>query len=171
MWRVPPPPAGLRKLPQLEGHRYAGGPKAGSLRDALPQAHGREGRLDRVRRTQAVLVLGVIVVKLQQHIDVVGDLRGGLGPLRAVVGLERLDGLEGVLAVLSVAYLSDLGDFPAHAGRIAEENRQSSPLTSSIRLSWTRSAFTVPAALVSSRSPSAVVTLVRVTSPRPIRRF
>ena len=47
------------------------------------------------------------------------------------------------------------GDFRAHAGRIAEENRRRSPVSSSIRLSLTRGARTgsAPAAVVTSRSP------------------
>ena len=46
------------------------------------------------------------------------------------------------------------GDFLAHAGRIAEENRTRSPVASSVRLSLTRGARTgtVPAAVITSRS-------------------
>jgi hypothetical protein len=46
------------------------------------------------------------------------------------------------------------GDFRAQAGRIAEENRLRSPVTSSVRLSLTRGARTgtAPAAVVTSRS-------------------
>ncbi len=45
------------------------------------------------------------------------------------------------------------GDFRAHAGRIAEENRPRSPVTSSTRLSLTRGARTgtVPATVITSR--------------------
>ena len=46
------------------------------------------------------------------------------------------------------------GDFLAHAGRIAEQNRLRSPVSSSMRLSLTRGARTgtAPAAVVTSRS-------------------
>lgn len=55
------------------------------LDHALTQPHRGEGRLDRVRRAQVDPVLGRVVVKLQQHVEVIGDLRGGLGPLLPVV--------------------------------------------------------------------------------------
>ena len=51
-------------------------------------------------------MLGRVVVEGEQHVEVVGDLRRGLGPLRAVLGGERLRSLGGVLLVLGV---SDLG--------------------------------------------------------------
>jgi hypothetical protein len=40
---------------------------------------------------------------------VVGDLRGGLGPLGAIEVGERLGGLEGVLTVLGVVDLGQCG--------------------------------------------------------------
>ena len=45
------------------------------------------------------------------------------------------------------------GDFRAHAGRIADENRRRSPVASSTRLSLTRGARTgtAPAAVATSR--------------------
>jgi hypothetical protein len=52
-------------------------------------------------------VLGGIVVERQQLVEVVGDLRGGLGELGAVGGLERCDGGEGVLLIFGVP---DLGE-------------------------------------------------------------
>jgi hypothetical protein len=51
-------------------------------------------------------VLGGVVVKREQLLEIVGDLRGGLGELRPVGGLERPRGVEGVAAVLGVP---DLG--------------------------------------------------------------
>ena len=77
-------PAGLGGLDQLERHRDAGGPGAGALGDPLAQPDGGEGRLDRVRGAQVDPVLGGEVVERQQHVEVVGDLRDGLGPLGAV---------------------------------------------------------------------------------------
>jgi hypothetical protein len=46
------------------------------------------------------------------------------------------------------------GDFLAHAGRIADENRIRCPVISSVRLSLTRGCFTgtTPAAVITSRS-------------------
>jgi len=52
-------------------------------------------------------VLGGVVVELQQHIEVVGDLRGGLGPLHAVVGLNALTAFTARSRVLGVV---DLGE-------------------------------------------------------------
>jgi hypothetical protein len=52
-------------------------------------------------------VLGGEVVERQQLLHVVGDLRDGLGELRAVGRLERPHGVEGVLAVLGVPQVSD----------------------------------------------------------------
>ena len=39
-------PSGLGGLDELERHRDAGGPRAGSLGDPLPQPDGGEGRLE-----------------------------------------------------------------------------------------------------------------------------
>jgi hypothetical protein len=51
-------------------------------------------------------VFGGEVVERQQLGQVVGDLRGGLGELRPVGGVERLHGVECVLLVFGVP---DLG--------------------------------------------------------------
>ncbi len=59
-----------------------------------------KGRFDRVGGAQVDPVFGRVVVEREQDVEVVGDLRGGLGPLRCVEVLERLGGLEGVVAVL-----------------------------------------------------------------------
>jgi hypothetical protein len=58
-------------------------------------------------------VLGWVVVERQQRVEVLGDLRDGLGPLRAVVDRERLGGDLGVLAVGRVV---DLGERSLGAG-------------------------------------------------------
>jgi hypothetical protein len=58
-------------------------------------------------------VLGRVVVEGEQHVEVVGDLRGCLGPLRPVAGDERACGLLGVLAVFGVP---DLGECGLRAG-------------------------------------------------------
>ena len=52
-------------------------------------------------------------VRSLQHVEVVGDLRGRLGPLDAVAGLERLGCGDRVLAVLGVV---DLGQGGLRAG-------------------------------------------------------
>jgi hypothetical protein len=52
-------------------------------------------------------VLGGEVVERQEHVEVVGDLGDRLGPLGAVVGLERLGGLDGVVAVRGVVDLRE----------------------------------------------------------------
>ena len=95
MGRVDGAPAGLCGLDELERHGDAGGPRARALGDPLPEPDGGEGRLDRVGGAQVDPVLGGVVVERQQHVEVVGDLRDGLGPLGAVVGLERLGRLAG----------------------------------------------------------------------------
>jgi len=51
-------------------------------------------------------VLAGEVVERQQPVQVVADLVGGLGPLRAELGVESLRRLDGVVAVFGVA---DLG--------------------------------------------------------------
>jgi hypothetical protein len=50
-------------------------------------------------------VLAGEVVEIEQHIEVVGDLRDRFGPLRAIGRSERLRGLLGVVAVFGVVYL------------------------------------------------------------------
>src|SRR6478609_3110021 len=56
--------------------------------------------VDSIGGAQIDPVLGRVVVELQQHVQVVDDLRDGLGELGAVVDSERLRGDPGVLAVL-----------------------------------------------------------------------
>jgi hypothetical protein len=51
-------------------------------------------------------MLGGIVVEREQLVKVIGDLRGGLGELRAVGGIERLRRGPGVVLVLGAP---DLG--------------------------------------------------------------
>ena len=79
-----------------------GGPRAGALGDLGPVPDRGEGGLDRVGRAQVDPVLGRVVVEGQQLLQVVGDLRGGLGELRPVGGLESLHRGEGVRLVLGV---------------------------------------------------------------------
>src|SRR5258708_39945091 len=67
---------------------------------------GGEGGLDRVGGAQVNPVLGGVVVEGQQHVEVVGDLGGRLGPLGAVVGGEHVGRGLGVVLVLGVP---DLG--------------------------------------------------------------
>jgi hypothetical protein len=50
-------------------------------------------------------VLAGEVVEIEQHIEVVGDLRDRFGPLRTIGRSERLRGLPGVVAVFGVVYL------------------------------------------------------------------
>jgi hypothetical protein len=64
-----------------------------------------EGRLDGICRAQVDPMLGGVVVEREQNVEVLGDLRRGLGPLGAVVGLERLGGPDGVVLVLGVVDL------------------------------------------------------------------
>jgi hypothetical protein len=47
-------------------------------------------------------VFGWVVVELQQHIQIIGDLRHGFRELLAVVVLERRRGFAGVLEVFGV---------------------------------------------------------------------
>jgi hypothetical protein len=58
-------------------------------------------------------VLGGVVVELQQHVEVVGDLRDRFGPLGAVLGHEGAGSGLGVLAVFGVP---DLGQRGLRAG-------------------------------------------------------
>src|SRR5664279_2436479 len=60
-------------------------------------------------------MLGWVVVERQQHVEVLGDLRGRLGPLGAVVGVERLRGLERVVLVLGVVDLASAAFAPGCA--------------------------------------------------------
>jgi hypothetical protein len=100
-------PPVLGGLDELERHGDAGGPGAGSLGDPLAEPDGGEGRLDRVRGAQVDPVLGGAVVEGQQDVEVIDDLRDGLGPLRAVVGLERFRRFDGVVLVLGVVDLRE----------------------------------------------------------------
>jgi len=74
-------------------------------------------------------VLGGVVIERQEHVEVVGDLRDRLGPLRGVVGLERRGRLLRVLTVLGVpdlrkrglrARLSGLGQGVEDVGDLVE---------------------------------------------------
>ena len=67
-------------------------------------------------------VLGRIPVELQQHVEVVGDLRDGLGVLGAVVDLERLDRDLGVVDVLGVVDLLHRLDRP-RVGRLRQRSK------------------------------------------------
>lgn len=80
--------AGLRGLDEFEGHGHAGGGGAGAFGDPLPKSHSGEGRLDRVCRAQVDPMFSRVVVERQQRVDLIGDLRDGLGPLGADVELE-----------------------------------------------------------------------------------
>jgi hypothetical protein len=66
-----------------------------------------------VRGSQVDPVLGRVVVELQQHVEVLGDLLGGLGPLDAVVGNEGPGRSDRVFAVFGVV---DLGQRGPRAG-------------------------------------------------------
>ena len=79
VWCVHRSPPGLRGLDELERHRQTGGAGARALRDLAPVPNGGEGRLDRIGGSQVHPMLGRVVVELEQHVQVVGDLRGGLG--------------------------------------------------------------------------------------------
>ena len=84
----------------LERHRQAGGAGAGAFGDLSAELHGREGRFDGVGRSQMDPVVGRVVVELEQHIEVAGDLLDGLRKLglirespasaRALLGLHVL---------------------------------------------------------------------------------
>src|SRR3954470_10084283 len=99
-------PAGLGGLDQLERHRDPGGLGPRPLGDLGPVPDGREGGLDRVRGAQVDPVFGRVVVERQQLLQIVGDLRSRLGPLRAVQVRERLGRGLGVVAVFGAP---DLG--------------------------------------------------------------
>jgi hypothetical protein len=72
-------------------------------------------------------VLGGVVIERQQLVLVVGDLRGGLGELDSVGGLECLDGGAGVRLVLCAP---DLGEGLLRAGvrRLGERGQDVSCL-------------------------------------------
>jgi len=100
--RVDGAPAALRGFDELVGHRDPGGAGAGPFSDPLPEPDGGEGGLDRIGGAQVDPVLGRVVIEPQQHVEVVGDLRGGFGPLGAVVGHERPGRGFGVVLVFGV---------------------------------------------------------------------
>ena len=118
--RVDRAPPVLCGLDQLEGHRDARGARTGAFGDALPQPDGGEGGLDRGRGAQVDPVLSRVVVEGEQNVEVLGDLRDGLGPLDPAVGGERLRGGFGVLLVLDVPDLCErsLGAGSADLGRL-----------------------------------------------------
>src|SRR5665647_3933701 len=91
---------------ELERHRDAGGFGPGALGDLGAVADGGEGRLDRVRGPQVDPVLGGVVVEREQLLDVIGDLRHGLGELGPV---ERGEGLHSGPGVVGVLGAPDLG--------------------------------------------------------------
>ena len=72
----------------------------GPLVTLVRESHGREGRFDGVGRSQMDPVVGRVVVELEQHIEVAGDLLDGLRKLglirespasaRALLGLHVL---------------------------------------------------------------------------------
>jgi hypothetical protein len=84
---------------------------------------------DGVGGAQVDPVLGGEVIERQQHLDIVGDLRDGLGKLRPVGGLEGLHGVECVPLVFGAP---DLGqrllrprvrrfrERPEHVGDLVE---------------------------------------------------
>jgi hypothetical protein len=96
-------------LDQLERHGHACGAGAGTLGDPGSEPDRGEGRLDRFRGPRVDPVLGWVVVEGEQHVEVVGDLRGGLRPLDAELGGERLRGGSGVGLVLGVVDLRERG--------------------------------------------------------------
>jgi len=76
----------------------------------------------RVRGPQVDPVLGWVVVEGEQHVEVVGDLRGGLGPLDAELGGERLRGGSGVGLVLGVVDLRERGS-RGRLGRLRQRGK------------------------------------------------
>ena len=119
VWRVDGPPPGLCSLHEFECHRYSCGPRSWSFGDALPESHGRKGRLDRVRGPQMDPVLGRVVIEREEHINVVGDLRRRFGPLGPIGDLERLHTLECVVFVLGLPDLGQRGP-RARLGRFGQ---------------------------------------------------
>ena len=99
----------LCSLDEFEGHRDPCGPRAWSFGHALAQADGRKRRLDWVRGPQMDPVLGGVVVEREEHVDVVGDLHRGFGPLGPVITLERLHRRQSVLFVLGLPNLRQRG--------------------------------------------------------------
>jgi hypothetical protein len=116
---------------------------------------------DRVRGTQMHPMLGRILVELQQHVGVVGDLCDRLGVLRAVVDGERLDRHLGLVDVLGVVYsriaasAPECADFGSAARTLAcfcHQQRCSRVLGNT-----SRSAFQNPSALSPTASIGAVI--------------
>jgi len=85
-------PAGLGRVEQLVGYRESGlaGPR--SPGDLGPEAHRREGGLDRVRRPEVDPVLLGEVVVGEEDVELAGDLSDGLLKGGELVG-EALHGL------------------------------------------------------------------------------
>lgn len=77
----------------------AGQPKAPGLRDLGAVSDGRDRRLDGVGRSRVHPVLGRVVAEREPLVQVVGDLRCGLGELAAVASPERCCGVAAVLGV------------------------------------------------------------------------
>src|SRR6478609_11246737 len=100
--RVHRAPAGLGGLDELERHGQAGRSRAGALGDLAAVPDGGKGRFDGIRCPQMDPVLGRVVVELQQHLQVVGDLGAGVGELAAVFDRERLRRDPGVVTILGV---------------------------------------------------------------------
>jgi hypothetical protein len=98
------------------------GAGARALGDSLAKPDGGEGGLDRVGGAQVDPVLGGVVAERQQHVEVVGDRGGRLGPLGAVVGGEHVGRGLGVILVLGVP---DLGErlLRARLGRDSYRSR------------------------------------------------
>ena len=63
-------PAGLGGLDEFERHGDAGGSGAGAFSDPLPQPHGGEGGLDRVRGPEVAPVLGRVVEERHEDVEV-----------------------------------------------------------------------------------------------------
>jgi len=94
----------------------------GSLGDLGAVPDGGEGGLDRIGRPQMHPVLGRVVVEREQLLEIVGDLRGSLGELRAIPVLEGLGRRAGVVLVFGVP---DLGQrlLRARMGRLRQRGQ------------------------------------------------
>ena len=92
---------------EFERHGQAGGLGARAFGDLGAVPDGGERGLDRVGGAQMHPVLGRVVVEGEQFVEIVGDLRDGLGELGAVAELERGDGAAGMVAVLGVPDLRE----------------------------------------------------------------
>src|SRR6478672_5412939 len=81
------------------------------LGDPAPLPDRGEGRLHGICGSQVYSVRLGVVVELEQHIKVVGELRGSLGELRAVGDAERLRGDPGMVTIFGV---KDVLHHPRH---------------------------------------------------------